>query len=141
MKKLVIVIGLLILLCACSADETLRINNPWVRPGKKDGNSAAYFSIVNNTKQEDKLVGAETSSAGNCEIHMTSIDSDNMMRMTPQENIPIPAGSKVDFIPGGFHVMLLNLKNDLQTGEIIKITLKFEKAGKIEVDIPVKEAS
>jgi len=139
MKKLLLALLSLMILSGCSADETMKINAPWVRPGKIDGNSAAYFVIENNTKMDDRLVGAEASIAETSEMHMTKMDADNKMMMMPQEFIALPSGGKVNFEPGGYHVMLLNLQKDLQVGEMIKLTLSFEKAGKIELDVPVKE--
>jgi periplasmic copper chaperone A len=137
--KKILFVGFLLILCSCSSDASLKFSNTWARPGLKYGNSAAYFTIKNNTDQGDRLVGAESDVAEKCEIHMTNVDAENNMRMMPQEFIQIPAREKVVFTPGGLHVMIMNLKNDLVPGENIHLTLKFEKAGKIEFDIPVKE--
>jgi periplasmic copper chaperone A len=137
--KNIFFVGVLLLLGACSSDTSMKISNMWVRPGKMDGNSAAYFTITNNTKEDDRLVSAETSTAEKCEIHMTKIDENNKMMMMPQESIQIRSGGKVDFAPGGFHIMILNLHKDFIVGENIRLTLHFEKTGKLDLDFPVKE--
>lgn len=62
-----------------------------------------------------------------------------MMMMEPQEAVEIPAGENVQFQPGGLHVMLVGLKNDLKVGDTLKVTLKFETAGEITVEAEVKE--
>lgn len=139
MKTLLFALVSLMIMSGCTASETMKISSPWARPGKMDGNSAAYFMLENNTKVDDRLVGAESSVAETSELHMTKMDAENKMMMMPQEFIALPAEGKVNFEPGGYHVMLLNLKNDLQVGETIKMTLSFEKAGKIVLDVPVKE--
>jgi copper(I)-binding protein len=139
MKKLWIVPVLLAILSACSQSETIKTNSPWARQGKIDGNSAVYFILENNTKQDDRLIRVESSVTETSELHLTKMSSDNTMMMMPQESVAIPAGSKVNFEPGGYHVMLLNLKKDLKIGDSIKITLNFEKAGRIELEVPVKE--
>jgi copper(I)-binding protein len=138
MKKKIFFIFLFSLLFACSSNAIIKINLPWVRPGKVEGNSVVYFMIANDTKMEDKLVGADCSEAGTCEIHLTKINSENKMIMMPQEFVSIPAGGKVVFEPGNYHVMVLNLKKDLKPGDTFLLTLKFEKAGEMKIEVPVK---
>jgi copper(I)-binding protein len=138
MKKLLSALFILIILSGCAANKTIKIISPWARPGKLDGNSAAYFILENNTAQDDRLVGVASPVSEMSELHMTKMDAQNKMMMMPQEFVDIPSAGKLNFEPGGYHVMLLNLKKDLQVGETIKITLNFEKAGKIEIDVPVK---
>jgi copper(I)-binding protein len=139
MKRIFLFLITMFILGGCAVAETVKVDSPWARPGKKDGNSAAYFVIENNTKMDDRLVSAKSSISETSELHMTKMDSESKMMMMPQESIDLKAGDKVIFEPGGYHVMLLNLKKDLQVGEKIKLTLTFEKAGNIELDIPVKE--
>lgn len=62
-----------------------------------------------------------------------------VMMMVQQENVPVSAESKVEFKPGGLHVMLIGLKQDLNPGDTITVTLNFEKVGQITLDVPVRE--
>ena len=62
-----------------------------------------------------------------------------VMTMVQQENVPVAAGSQVTFEPGGLHVMLIGLTEDLKPGASFKVTLHFEKAGTITLDVPVRE--
>lgn len=61
-----------------------------------------------------------------------------MMMMRPVEKIDVPAGKQVEMKPGGYHIMLLNLKRDLRAGTVVKLTLQFRKAGKIPVSAEVR---
>ena len=139
MKKTILIIGLFIIMSACTKNGTINISDPWVRQGKVNGNSAAYFTIINGADQTDKLLSAASSASENCELHFTQINAENKMMMMPQESVEVPSGETVEFKPGGYHVMMLNLKKDLQSGEKVKMTLQFEKAGKIEVEAIVKQ--
>jgi copper(I)-binding protein len=62
-----------------------------------------------------------------------------VMMMVQQENVPVGAQSQIEFKPGGLHVMLIGLNQDLKPGETFQVTLNFEKAGPITMDVPVKQ--
>ena len=62
-----------------------------------------------------------------------------VMVMVPRENVPVNAGGQVAFQPGGLHVMLVGLQQDLQPGDHFTITLNFEKAGPVNLDVAVRE--
>ena len=70
---------------------------------------------------------------------MGTMPESQVMRMVKQENVPVPGGGKVEFAPGGLHVMLIGLNADLAVGDTIEVTLTFEKAGEITLQVPVKE--
>ena len=70
---------------------------------------------------------------------MSQMDSSGVMSMQPQQSVEIPASDTVEFKPGGLHVMLINLNQDLALGNTILLTLKFEKAGEITLEVPVEE--
>ena len=57
-----------------------------------------------------------------------------MMMMRPIQKIDVPAGKKVELKPGGYHIMLVNLKRDLKAGTVVKLTLQFQNAGKVTVN-------
>jgi hypothetical protein len=87
----------------------------------------------------DRLVSAGTPVADTTELHTTVRDGD-VMRMRPVAGIDLPAGRPVALSPGGLHVMLLGLRAPLKEGETIPLTLTFERAGTIEVRVPVARA-
>ena len=130
-----------ILLTSCGS-PSLEITEIWGRPGDAGGNSAAYFIIKNTTVSKDTLLLAEADIARAVEIHMSMMSGEGeqqQMQMIPQKSIDIPGLKKVEFKPGGLHVMFIDLAADLKPGEHYKLTLHFEKAGEIQLDVPVRE--
>ena len=94
--------------------------------------SSAYFQIQNKGTSTDKLVGVTFSRAKEVQIHEMKMDMDRMM-MRQINAIEIPANGSVELKPGGYHLMLMGLDNPIKEGEQLKMTLQFEKAGKIDV--------
>lgn len=116
----------------------LTISDPWSRalpPNAPAG--AAYFTVTNQGQAQDRLVGAASDVAGKAELH-THVKSGEMMRMQKVDAVDIPAGGEATFAPGGNHVMLIGLKRPLKDGEQFPLTLEFEKAGKVQVEVPVR---
>ena len=114
---------------------TIKIGHPWAR-ATVAANGGAFLVLENTGTAADKLVSASTELAGKVELH-THIKEGDIMRMRPVAAIEVPAGKKVMLEPGGYHVMLLGLKKPLKEGERFPLTLQFEKAGKITVEIAV----
>ena len=100
-------------------------------------NGAAYFTIVNKDSTADRLISAESDVANAVEIHETTM-KDNVMSMSPVEAIEVPPNGQVELKPGGYHIMMVGLKQDLNVGDSVTLTLVFEKAGRITVDVAVK---
>jgi len=124
----------------------LQVEGAWTRRaammkgdsgGGGSGNGAVYALLVNAGNAPDALVGVASDASVTAEIHETYRHM-NMMMMRPVTKIDVPAGNKVELKPGGYHIMLLNLKRDLKPGESIGVTLQFEKAGKIPVTATVR---
>ncbi len=91
-----------------------------------EGVSAAYMTIENGGDSVIRLVAAATDAAGLVEIHEVQMEND-VMKMRPVEGgIEIPAGGSVELKPGGYHVMLMELKRELVAGEAVSLTLTFE---------------
>jgi hypothetical protein len=140
-KKVYIVVTFLVfasLLAACApADGQLQVSETWARPGLSGGNSAAYFVVENRTASDDTLLSASSDVAGAVELHMTSMQDGNMQMMHQQE-VPVPTG-KTEFKPGGLHVMLIGLNQDLNPGDMFSLTLDFVTAGVIPLEVTVSE--
>lgn len=119
--------------------DAIRVENPMARPAPADGNGAAYFTIVNPTDNDDRLLSAQADVANITELHET-IEQNGVMRMMPHpEGFEVPANSFVEFKPGGKHVMLLEIPDGMTAGDEIALTLTFENAGIIELTVPVME--
>ena len=120
----------------------VKISDSWVRenaPGQSVG--AAYMTL--NSPQDSTLVYVETPAAGSVEIHSMSMEN-NVMKMRMLEELPLKAGKPEKLAPGGFHLMLLDLKSPLKAGENAAFKLCFkDKAGEIthqNVMLPIKSA-
>lgn len=100
--------------------------------------SAAYMTLVNNATAPDALVSAATDVAEVVELHTVQMD-DGVMRMRPVQQIDVPAGGSVALEPGGFHVMLIGLTQDLNEGDQVTLTLNFQNAGPVEVSAEVRQ--
>jgi hypothetical protein len=116
----------------------LQIGAPWSRalpPNAPAG--AVYFNVKNNSRTEDRLIGATTPSAAKTELH-THARVGEVMRMQRIDSLAIPAGTEVKLAPGGHHVMYFGLKSPLPVDSRFPLTLEFEKAGKVEVEVEVR---
>ena len=117
----------------------LVISQAWSRAtpgGAKTG--GGYLTIENKGSSPDRLVGASADIAGKVEIHEMSM-KDGVMTMRPLEKgLAIEPGKTVKLAPGGYHVMLMDLKSPLKQGDKVPVTLEFEKAGKVAVSFDVQ---
>jgi copper(I)-binding protein len=114
----------------------IEIIQPWVRvtPGQSTG--ALYFTIHNGGAQADRLVGASTPMARRAELH-SSVEQGNVVRMEKIDGVEIAAGGSAAFQPGGLHVMLIGLEPNAVPGQMLQITLRFERAGELKVAAPI----
>lgn len=143
----------------------LTISDPWVRPaspaapamampdatatpGHSMGGSmemgagttsASYMTIANSGSEPDALIAATTATdlVEAVELH-TMIEEGGVMKMRPVEKIEVPANGEVMLKPGSFHVMFIGVKQELKPGDVVKLSLTFEKAGQVEVDAVVR---
>ena len=123
--------------CGGSLSE-LVIQGAWARPASAGENGAAYFVIENWTMTDDILLSVSSEIASATEVHMSMGDANGVMSMQMQEYVLVPARGRVEFKPGGLHVMFIDLMRDLKEGDTITLTLNFEKAGSKLIEIPVK---
>ena len=141
-KLFACVISLALLLTACEVNNRVAIMDAWARasaPGQTVG--AAYMTFM--SADDSTFIRAETPVASSVEIHsMTMNDGVMKMRMLPE--LPLKAGIEEKLAPGGFHLMLFDLKKPLKAGEQLDLTLTFRDAtGKVTqqmVTLPIKEA-
>lgn len=117
---------------------SLQIGHPWSRAtpaGAKVG--GGYLSIENKGTTPDRLVAVSVPFAARAELHEMAV-KDGIMTMRPMDKgVEIAPGQKVEFKPGGYHIMFMDLKEPLKMGEMMKGTLTFEKAGSVEVEFKV----
>ena len=118
--------------------KTLRVSNPFARatpPGAKV--AGAFMTIKNVGPDADRLVSVSSPAAGLVEIHEMAMEG-GMMKMRALKGIDLKPGATVELQPGGYHVMLEDLKQPLKQGEQIPIKLTFEKAGVLDIKVNVE---
>ena len=125
---------------AAAQTPSIEADHVWARAtpgGAKTG--AIYMTLVNKGSADDRLVSVSTPVAGVAELH-TSTTENGMMRMRPVEALDVTPGTPAVLKPGGYHVMLMELKGPLVTGQSFAVSLTFEKAGRIDVTATVEKA-
>ncbi|MBY0338193.1 MAG: copper chaperone PCu(A)C, partial [Acetobacteraceae bacterium] len=124
---------------ALAQAPAITIEAPWTRAAGQGMQGAGYLVIRNAGAQPDRLVAASTPAAQRVELH-THIREGEVMRMRPVADIAVPASGSVALQPGGLHLMLMGLTRALNEGESVPVTLRFERAGEITVELAVRAA-
>ncbi len=124
---------------ASMAADGIRIEDPYARAAGKNAKAGAAFMIVHNDSDAaDRLVGVHTDIAARAELHTHAENADGVMQMLHiEEGFVIPAGESHALKRGGDHVMLMGLNQTFEQGGTVPVTLVFENAGEIHLDIPV----
>lgn len=113
----------------CGGGEGVVVSDVWVRAASEgQPTTAAYFTLCNAGDEEDALTGVATDDASAAELHESMTDSEGMTSMTPVESVSLPAGETVVFAPGGYHVMLIGVKEAIPAGGEVPLTLSFKNA-------------
>ena len=117
----------------------LVITQPWSRAtpgGAKTG--AGYLTIENKGGAPDRLVAVSGDIAGRIEVHEMAVNNGVMTMRPLEKGLVIEPGKTVALAPGGYHLMLMELKSPLKQGDKLPVTLEFEKAGKVAVTLEVQ---
>lgn len=120
--------------------EGVQVSHPWARatpPGAKV--AAAYLEIRNSGKKPDRVIGASTPAAERVELHVVTHEG-GVMKMREVSSFEIPARQRLTLRPGGSHLMLVNPRKPLVRGDRVPLTLRFEQAGELRVDLEVQSA-
>ena len=143
MKSFLMVILILVfLLSACGTSAPafsqggIEITAPFAHAAGAGETTAAYMSIKNTAAEADTLLNASCDAAMMVQVMETMMEGD-VMSMGDVPGIDLPAGSIVELRSGSYHIMLMDLKQELKEGSTISITLEFEQAGKITLEVPV----
>lgn len=119
----------------------LEVRDVWAAPTPNGVDvSAGYLTIVNGTDADDTLVSATSPRAGRLEIHEMTRDG-SVMRMQRVETLVVGAGQTVSLAPGGQHLMFYEVARPFALGERIPVTLTFQNAGEIALELPVQRAA
>lgn len=120
----------------------LVITDAWVRAtaGTKDPSMTAAFMSLENEGPQKTLTGASTEVAGKTEIHeMVMGDSGAMVMRVKEGGLELPTGAHEHLEPGGNHLMLMGVKDELKAGDEVTLTLEFADGSEQELTVPVKE--
>jgi len=134
--RLVLTIVFLLSGCAAPATEGVEVRDAWSRPAAQGGNGVVYFTI--RSPAADELIGVASDVADAVEMH-ESLMSGDVMEMHQLQSVPLKAGQDVAFEPGGLHVMLIGLKQDLKAGDTFEITLGFKNHEDLTVRVAVQD--
>jgi periplasmic copper chaperone A len=125
---------------AAASVTQIAVANAWSRPANDVG--VVYATLINNSARVDKLLSVRTPIARNVEIHESVSSSGPMGAMASMHRvgfIAIPAQGRVVLRPGGYHLMLIGLRNALKPGAVFTLELNFEHAGRTKVQVHVRE--
>lgn len=138
MKRSVIVLSAALL--AGTAVAQVTVKDAWVRATVAQQKATGAFMQLQSA-QDAKLVAAQSPVAGVVEVHEMAMEG-NVMKMRAVSSLALPAGKAVELKPGGYHVMLMDLKGQVKDGDTVPVTLVVEgKDGKrqnIEVKAPAR---
>lgn len=145
LKKALLLAALLLPAAFAHAHEykagSLMIGHPWSMQLPPNAPTvAAYFTLDNKSPEADRLLSADSPIAGQAQLHQ-HVQAGDLMKMQPVPSVEIPAGGQVLFAPSSYHVMLLDIKDrsQLSEGQRFPLTLHFEKAGAVEVQVQVQK--
>ena len=138
LKKTVLMLATML---ALGAQAQTTVAEPWIRGTVPQQKATGMFASITSAKG-GRLVSASSPVAGVVEIHEMAMEGNLMKMRALPSGLDLPAGKAVALKPGGYHVMLMDLKQQLKPGETVPVTLVFEAADKtretVEVKAPVK---
>lgn len=135
-----LILASLLALSATAALAQVEVKDPWVRATVAQQHVTGAFMQL-NAKQDARLVEVRSPAAGTVEIHEMSMEN-HVMKMRAVTGVDLPAGKAVDLKPGGYHIMLMNLKQQIKDGDLVPVTLVVEgrdkKRQSIELQVPAR---
>lgn len=141
MKRLSLIIGLWLGLMGVASAQSpgIEIEQSWARSSAPGAPSAGFMMVKNLSDTDDVLLSVDGDFAKKLELHLTKSVDGVMKMMHQKEGIVIPAGDMVLFKPGSYHLMFMGLNKNFELGEIYTVELTFKHAGKMAVELPVRE--
>lgn len=137
LKSLFIAAALAGFATLAQAEGPITVKEPYARATIGQAKVTAAYMTIETTGAADRLVAAASPVAGTVELH-AHLHEGGVMKMRQVEAIELAPGKPAVLETGGYHIMMLDLKQPLKAGETIPLTLTFEKAGKLELQVPVR---
>jgi copper(I)-binding protein len=116
---------------------TVMVHDAWARATAGNATTGAAYVVLMGGEAPDQLTGTSTPVAATAEVH-ESVTDNGVMKMRAAPSVPIPAGKMVTFAPGGYHVMLMGLKQPLVADQSFPLTLTFAHAAPVTVEVKVR---
>ena len=133
--KTLIVAALCVVAWAAPAFAQVKVEGAWARPTVAGQQGGGGFMTL-HSERADRLLGGTTPVAERFELHSMAMQGDVML-MRQVDSIALAAGQRVELKPGGLHVMFIGLKQPLALGSKVPVTLRFERAGEVKVEMTV----
>lgn len=117
----------------------IMVHDPYARASTMNATSGAAFMMIhNNGDQADRLIDVSSPVAKKVELHTHLEDANGVMKMMHvEEGFELPAGGTIELKRGGHHVMFMGITDAFEQGDMVPVTLTFEKAGEMQIDVPV----
>ncbi len=125
-----------VLSSAGAAAQVAKVESAWARPTVAGQSAGGGYLKIAGGAASDRLLSASAQVARNVELHTMEMDG-SVMRMRPVDSVAVPAGQTVELKPGGMHIMFMGLAQPLKSGSSFPLTLRFEKAGDMTVQVKV----
>lgn len=116
----------------------IEVRRPWTRPAQAGMNGVGYLTLANVGSKPVKLVTVETPAARSATIHQSSMANGVSSMRAVTGGLTIAPGAKVEFKPGGYHLMLMGLKAPQALGGKVPVTLVFDGGRKMSIDLSVE---
>jgi copper(I)-binding protein len=119
---------------------SIEIREPWARAASaRSRQGAGFVTLTNKGSEPDRLVGARSPAVERIEIHAIKVVGPNMQMRPRAEGLVLPAGVTLTLKPRGYHLLLIGLAAPLAPGALLPVTLVFEKAGTIDIELAAGE--
>ena len=116
--------------------QGIAVSHAWARASAGAATTGAAYFTITDSGATDRLIGASTPVAGKAELHETKSEN-GVMQMRAVPALALAPGKPMTLMPGGYHVMLMELKQPLKAGDEFPLTLTFDKASPITVQVKV----
>jgi len=124
---------------ANSADSTMVVHDAWIREAPPNATVLAGYMIIENPSDRDRALTSVSATVFDGVMIHLSEQKDGMAHMIHQQQVTIPANSKVEFAPGGHHLMLMKPRRPLRDGDQVAINLVFDNKSKLSVIFKVRK--
>lgn len=144
LHKFVAIFICLLMTSACGSAKNstpIEITDAWVRAidSEMGGTATALFmTIQNNGSTPDVLTRVESNVADMVQIHLSEVDANGVASMQEVNGVELSSNGVAELKPGGYHVMLMGLKQDIKEGDLIEFTLVFQNAGEMVIEAVVR---